>query len=414
MVCTGRAYDQVDVSSAKFWSSPMRERDRAYAVLRRERPVSWQRPIESGAQHSDGEGYWAVVTQALASEVHRRPADFSSARGVTFDDLPPEASKHISFLTMDAPRHTKLKKLVSTGFTPRAVAELESKVVARARMIVDDLMIKGPGDFVDAARRLPLWAISEMVGVPEEQRESLAELVDDQGHMNDPSFAVKYPGVDPYEFTVRCLQRLADTGRGLAAERRRRPQPDLMTALVQASVDGERLTDDEIGDFFNLLIMAGYETTVHTMCVGLHALSLFPDQRALLCSDLDRYLPGAVEEMLRWATTLPNLRRTATRRTALGNQVIEAGDKVVVFLLSANRDEAVFSDPWRFDIQRNPNPHIAFGGGSHYCLGSPLARLELRVMFHELLSRLPGIDVTDAEYMVSTHLNGMNKLTVTF
>lgn len=408
-------YDNVDVSAGSFWSSPMRERDQAYAVLRQERPVSWQRPIESGTEQSGDDGYWAVVRHAEVSEVYRRPADFSSARGVTFDDLPPEAAQRISFIAMDPPRHTKLKRLVSTAFTPRAVAQLESKIADRGRTIVDDLINKGSGDFVElVAKRLPLWVISEMIGVPEEERESLAALMDDQGHMHDPSFAMKYPGVDPYEFTVRCLDRLADTGCRLAAERRLQPQSDVMTALVQASVDGERLTDDEIGDFFKLLITAGYDTTMHTISVGMHALSEFPDQRTMLCSDLDRYMRGAVEEMIRWTTVGINFRRTATRSTNLGGQDIEPGDRVVLFLLSANRDETVFKDPWSFDIDRDPNPHVAFGSGVHFCLGAPLARLEIRVLFKELLTRLPDFEVTDAEYMVSNHLNGLNKLFITF
>lgn len=191
--------------------------------------------------------------------------------------MPPEVSKYMSFMALDAPRHTKLKRLVSTAFTPRAVAALTERVTERARMIVDELINHGPGDFHElVSKRLPLWAISEMVGVPEDERKALGELTDDMEHINDPSFAVKYPGVDPYEFNVQGLARMAELGRRLAAERRQRPQNDLMTALVQASVDGEKLSDEEIGDFFDLLISAGYATTVHNISIGLHALSQFP------------------------------------------------------------------------------------------------------------------------------------------
>ncbi|MFC5333326.1 cytochrome P450 [Mycobacterium branderi] len=350
------------------------------------------------------------------ADVHRRPAEFCSGQGIFYQDMPPEVSKYMSFMALDAPRHTKLKRLVSTAFTPRAVAALTERVTERARMIVDELINHGPGDFHElVSKRLPLWAISEMVGVPEDERKALGELTDDMEHINDPSFAVKYPGVDPYEFNVQGLARMAELGRRLAAERRQRPQNDLMTALVQASVDGEKLSDEEIGDFFDLLISAGYATTVHNISIGLHALSQFPGERKLLCSDMDSYLRPAVEEMLRWTTVGVNFRRTATAKaTSIAGQKIDPGDKVVLFLLSANRDETVFDDPWCFKITRDPNPHVAFGGGSHFCLGSPLARLELETIFRELLSRLPDIEVVDAQYMVGSHLNAVNRLEVAF
>lgn len=252
---TSRAYDDVDLSSTRFWSNPMRERDQAYAVPRRERPVSWQRPVDPGAKRVEDDGYWAVVTHADVSKVERRHNDFSCAKGITFEDLSPEAFKHISFLAMDPPRHSRVRRLVSAAFTSRSVTELQDRGAARARIILVDLIAKGPGNFVElVAKRLFWWAINEMVGVPEDDGEALAALVDDQGHANDPPFTVKHPGVDPQKLTVQCLERLADTGQRLADERRRRPQSDLMTAFVQASVDSSSLTSDDIGDFFNLLI----------------------------------------------------------------------------------------------------------------------------------------------------------------
>jgi cytochrome P450 len=411
-----RPYDPIDISSYEFWSQPARERDRAYEVLRRERPVSWHRPLRHAPGQPAGEGgFWAVVRHEDVRDIYRRHDEFCSGQGFMFEDVPPAVSEHMSFLALDPPRHTKLRRLVNVAFTSRAIQRLEPWVRARTSSVVDDLLAEGPGDFVErVAKRLPLAAICEMVGVPDEQRAETAELMEDIIGRNDPAFATKYPGMDPGLFAVRGLQRLAEIGRGLAAQRRVEPRDDLMTGLVTAEVDGERLSDTDIGYFFNLLVSAGYDTTFNTIAIGLHALWQHPDQWELLRSDPDTHLDGTVEEVLRWATVGINFRRTATRPARIGDVEVGPGEKVVMFLLSANRDAQVFADPWRLDIARSPNPHIAFGGGIHFCLGSALARMELRAMYRELFTRVPGMQVGEAEFATDNHLNAIKRLQIDF
>ena len=411
-----RSYDDIDISSYEFWSQPARERDRAYEVLRRERPVSWHRPLRHAAgQTADEGGFWAVVRHQDVRDIYRRHDEFCSGQGFMLEDVPPVVCEHMSFIALDPPRHTKLRRLVNVAFTSRAIQRLEPWVRARAATVVDDLLAEGPGDFVErVAKRLPLAAICEMVGVPDAERAELAELMEDIVGRNDSAFAAKYPGTDPGVFVVQGLHRLAEMGRTLATQRRRDPRDDLMTGLVQAEVDGERLSDTEIGFFFNLLVSAGYDTTFNTIAIGLHALWEHPDQWRLMQNDLEAHLDGAVEEVMRWATVGINFRRTATRPAQIGDVRIEPGEKVVMFLLSANRDGEVFDDPWRLDITRDPNPHIAFGGGIHFCLGSALARMELRAMYRELFTRLPGMSVGGAEFATDNHLNAIKHLQISF
>jgi cytochrome P450 len=411
-----RSYDDLDISSFEFWSQPARERDRAYEVLRRERPVSWHRPLRHapGQPHGEG-GFWAVVRHQDVRDIYRRHDEFCSGQGFMLEDVPPVVGEHMSFIALDPPKHTKLRRLVNVAFTSRAIQRLEPWVHARAASVVDDLLTDGPGDFVEqVAKRLPLAAICEMVGVPEDERAELAELMEDIIGRNDPAFAAKYPGTDPGVFVVQGLHRLAEMGRSLAARRRRDPLDDLMTGLVQAEVDGERLSDTEIGYFFNLLVSAGYDTTFNTIAIGLHALWEHPYQWELLKANPDAHLDGTAEEVLRWATVGINFRRTATRPVRLGDAEIEPGEKVVMFLLSANRDDAVFRDPWRIDITRDPNPHIAFGGGIHFCLGSALARMELKAMYRELFTRVPQMRIGAAEFATDNHLNAIKHLDISF
>ncbi|HZZ52382.1 MAG TPA: cytochrome P450, partial [Pseudonocardia sp.] len=374
------------------------------------------RPLRHAPGRSAEEGgFWAVVRHRDVREVFRRHDEFCSGQGFMLEDVPPEVNDLMSFIALDPPRHTVLRRLVNVAFTPRALARLEPKVADRATAVIDDLIAQGPGDFVEqVAKRLPLWAICEMLGVSPDQRADLAELMEDIIGRNDPSFALKYPDTDPRLFAVQGLHRLAEAGRALAADRRTHPRDDLMTALVQAEVDDEKLSDDDIGRFFNLLLSAGYDTTFNTMAIGLHGLWQHPDQWRKLANGLDEHLDGTIEEVIRWATVGINFRRTSTRAVSIAGQTIEPDEKVVLFLLSANRDESVFGEPWRFDITRAPNPHIAFGGGIHFCLGSALARMELKAMFRELFRRLPHLEIGAAEFAVDNHLNAMKRLEVAF
>jgi cytochrome P450 len=416
VVISKPAYDEVDLSSMAFWSRTADERELSFSVLRRERPVSWHRPLENPLLPVGGPdaGYWAVVCHEDVVAVSKDPQTFCSGQGVMYGDAPPEmleASQ--SFLAMDAPRHGKLRRLVASAFTPRRVALIDEQIRAQARAIVDDLLPLGECDVVEhISRRLPMLTISEMMGVAPADSDRFADLANRLVGAGDPD--VIGDG-NPLELMFECLVGLTTMALGLAADRRARPADDLMTALVQAEVEGDRLTDEEIGAFFVLLNVAGNDTTRHTISHGLRALTRFPDQRRLLMDDFGNRIDGAIDEMLRWSTPVMNFRRTATRDVELRGSAIAEGEKVVLFYSSANRDERVFEDPERFDILRHPNPHVGFGGGGpHFCLGFSLARAELRAIFDEMVHRVPDIAAGEPEYLGGNFMNGIKRLPVRF
>jgi cytochrome P450 len=407
----------IDLGSMEFWSLPARERDRAFSMLRREAPVSHHQPLEDilGLAERDERGYWAIVRYEDIRRVSRDPVTFCSGQGVQFADAPPEmleASQ--SFLAMDAPRHTKLRGLVSAAFTPRQVARIEDEIRSSARQVVERAAPSGGGDFVEMlAKPLPLLTISSMMGVPEADRERVVRAADTLVSVSDPEVSA---GQAPLEALGHALWTLTQFAQELAAHRERTPGDDLMTGLVQADLDGERLTHNEIAAFFVLLSVAGNDTTRHTTSHAMRALSVNPDQRKKLAADLDGLLPDAVEEFVRWATPVLTFRRTATRDTELAGQPIARGDKAVLFYQSGNRDESVFEDPWSFDVARRPNHHLGFGGGGpHYCLGASLARTQLRSLFGELLRVLPDIHAGEPEpFPSSAFIHGIKRMPCSF
>ncbi len=262
------------------------------------------------------------------------------------------------------------------------------------------------------AKRLPLMTISDMVGVPEADRERIVATADVLVTAQDPKVSA---GREPIVVLGEAIWALTQFATELAAHRELHPGDDLMTALVQAEVDGERLTHAEIGAFFVLLAVAGNDTTRHTTSHAMRALTTNPDQRAHLLGDLEGRMPAAVEEFVRWGSAVLTFRRTATRDVELGGQTIREGDKVALFYASANRDDSVFDEPDRFDITRTPNDHLAFGIGPHFCLGANLARLEIRVMFEEILRRLPDIELDGKpERLRSYFINGIKRMPVRF
>jgi cytochrome P450 len=411
-----RTYDPIDISDLGFWAQPARVRDTAFAELRRERPVSYHRPITfgmSGLMPTEDSGYWALATHELVRHASRSDETFCTSSGVTMEDIPRDVSEELaSFLVMDGQRHRTLRRLVSSAFTPRQVARIEAQIARQARVIVEQLLETGDCDFVETvSRRLPMWTISEMIGIPEEERERTARAANTMNAANDPEFAGDGSGLA----TLFAAQlEIKDAATALAKDRRSHPRDDLMTALVQAEVDGDRLSDGEIAALMVLLSVAGNDTTRQTTSHGMKALCDNPDQRGLLREDVPRRIEAAAEEMIRWATPVMQFRRTATADVDLDGQRILAGEKVVLLYTSANRDEAVFLDPWAFDICRSPNDHLAFGGGGpHHCLGAKLARTQLRCLFSELVTRAPQLQVGEPEYLTANFIHGIKRMPCT-
>ncbi|HEY2224950.1 cytochrome P450 [Actinomycetospora sp.] len=409
-------YDPVDLSSLDFWARSTAEREESFAPLRADRPVSWHRPAEGIMENPEDPGFWAVVRHEDIATVSKSPKIFCSGQGVQFMDAPEdllEASQ--SFLAMDSPRHAKLRKLVGSAFTPKQVAKLENRISERADMIVEELLDHGDGDFVQlVCRRLPMWMIYDMMGLPADQQDALADNADLLVSGNDADVRAAHGIDNPLELMNNALIGLIGPGLEAADDRRNNPRDDLMTNLVQAEVDGDKLTDEEIGAFFVLLSVAGNDTTRNTIAHASMALTDFRDQRRLLIDDLDGRLPSAVEEMVRWASPVLTFRRTATEDTEIRGQRIAAGDKVVMFYESGNRDTEVFTDPLSFDVTRDPNPHQGFGGGGpHFCMGNMLARTQLQEIWRRLLTVAPDFEVGEPSRLTSNFVNAVKSLPIT-
>jgi cytochrome P450 len=353
-----------------------------FARLRREAPVSWQ-------PEARGTGFWAVTRYQDIQTVLKTPAVYSSWRGgALLEDPPPEflAKLRENMLNRDPPDHTKLRKLVNHVFSPKRIGLLEAKVAEHARFLVDRVRDAGACDFAtDVAGEMPLFLICEILGIPDADRGHLYALT---GRMFGSTIADR-------EAAFRDGMAAAAEVRAYAAEleraRRASPADDLTSDLLAAEIDGRRLTEGEFQAFFMLLFNAGSDTTRSLLCFGLQLLLDHPAELARLRAAPD-LLPTAIEELLRFVSPVIQFRRTATRATELAGTQIAEGDKVVVFFPSANRDETVFADPDRFDITRTPNPHLAFGHGTHFCLGAPLARMESLHLLRALLARWDAIE----------------------
>lgn len=390
-----RPYDPADLSSSEFWAATAKDREKVFAELRANRPISWHRPVQNGMfEDPNDQGFWAVVRHADLVEVTRRPGDFLSGKGITFESIPPELLDAAQgFIAMDPPRHTKIRRLMAAAFTPKQLARIDDHIVANSRRIVDDIADKGEVDFVtEVASLVPMNNICDMVGIPEEHRRTVAYESQFADGWRDPRLL---QGAEPLARLAQTVMTVHGIAHELIAARRSKPEDDLMTALVQAEVDGERFTDDDISSIFALLIIAGNDTTRQSISHGMKALTDFPEQRAWLMEDLDGRLPLAVEEIIRYATPIMTFRRTAAHDTELGGHHITEGDKVIMFYSSANMDTEVFDHPEQLNLSRSPNKHVAFGGGGiHHCLGAQLARRQITATFRELLTRLPDIHAT--------------------
>ncbi len=377
----------------------------AFRVLRSEEPVYFH--PEPG-----GPGFWAITKYQDVVSISKDPGTFSSWRGGTnIPDYPRESLDVIRMLmvNMDPPQHTKFRRLTSTGFTPRMIARMEEYIRQAARKIVDDVAPLGACDFVTkVAAELPLVVIADIMGVPQDDRHKVFDWSNRLIGFDDPEFQTSL------EDAQMAAMEIWGYANDLAEGRRGKEGKDLVTVLINAEIDGERLTEMEFDAFFLLLAVAGNETTRNLISGGMLALMEFPEQRARLLGD-PALLNTAVEEMLRWVTPVIHFRRTATRDVELHGQKIKEGDKVVLYYTSANRDEDVFEEPGVFDVGRTPNEHLAFGIGQHSCLGLNLARLEIKVMFEELLKRMPDIELDGpVRRLRSNFINGVKTIPVRY
>jgi cytochrome P450 len=414
MTVTGM--DGIDLSATEFWGLPLAERAAAFALLRAQpRPRFFAEPETPFAEQ--GPGYYALDRYADVVEASRHPDVFCSGKGATsIPDLPSEFNEYFgSMINIDDPRHARLRRIVSRAFSPRLIAKFEADVRRVAASIVDELLATGPCDFVaNVAARLPLKIICDMMGIPADQYDMVLANTNIILSGADPEFLTE----DLDEAVVRLLgagQALAELVTDLAAARAQAPAEDLVSALATANIDGEQLTSAELASFFILLVVAGNETTRTALSHALMLLTEYPDQRALLLADIESRLEGAVEEIVRYASPVVFMRRTLTCDYTMNGQDYHEGDKTVLYYYSANRDEAVFADPERFDITRSPNPHVGYGGpGRHYCLGAHLARRELTVMLRELLTRVPDITAGEPDRLLSSFINGIKRLPCEF
>ncbi len=371
----------------------------AFRELRRRAPVAWH-------PYGDNPGFWALTRHDDVYAVSRDSQTWSSqATGVFLDVPAPEESYQLALmmLTMDPPRHTALRALVSRGFTPRHVARLHHRTADMARDIIDTAMERGDCEFVnDVAGALPSYVIAELLGIPLADGRALYALTEimNTRPMGDPDL-------------IHAQLRLFEYATELAASKRANPGDDIATALLEAEVDGQRLTDLEFNLFFMLLLNAGGDTTRNLVAAGTLALIEHPAQWARLAAD-PSLMPAAIEEMLRWTSPVTVFTRTATRDTELRGTAIREGERVALFYPSANRDEDRFPDPDRFDIGRTPNQHLAFGGGgTHFCLGASLARVEAAAMFSEILTRTREIQLAGpVERVRSVLMNGIHSMPV--
>ncbi|SNS54806.1 Cytochrome P450 [Streptosporangium subroseum] len=403
----------IDLSDITFWERPMAEREEAFALLRAQ-PAPILFPEPPVAYAAPGPGFYALVRHADIVEASRRPDVFSSGRGTTsIQDLGADFGEYFgSMINMDDPRHARLRRIVSRAFTPKMIKQFEADVQVEATRIVDDLIAKGSGcDFVtEVAVKLPLKIICDMMGVGSEHYQMVLDASNIILSGGDPEFIADISRAA--ELLLGAGQRLQDLVVSLAAE----GGDNLITSLTSANIDGEKLTAQELGSFFILLVVAGNETTRNAISHGLHLFTENPGQRALLLEDLEGRLPGAVEEIVRLASPVAWMRRSLTQDHEMNGHLYREGDKVLLYYWAANRDEAVFSDPYRFDIQRVEGPHLGFGGpGPHFCLGAHLARREITVMFRELFTRIPEIrSVGEPDRLRSSFINGIKHLNCDF
>ncbi|MEU1476366.1 cytochrome P450 [Streptomyces sp. NPDC005760] len=403
-----------DISSTVFWDQPFAERDKTFAWLRANAPVSWHPPLENPALPADvhGEkGFWAVTRAEEIRYVSQNQDIFSSAvGGVEFRPRDPALPMPPSFLEMDPPEHTHYRQIMSAAFTPKAVKRLTAQIEERAEKIVGAVAGAGDFDFVErVAAKLPMLTVADMVGVPESLTEEFARAGDD---LISAMGGGPPEGANLLEYMFQQMTVLRQIGVDLVEHRRKHPADDIATALATARIDGRPLSEDDIQSLMVLLSVAGNDTTKQTTSWTAYSLDRNPDQRAWLAEDFDGRIMASIEEFVRHASPVVEFARTATRDTELAGQKITAGDKVVIFYCSGNRDESVFPDPHKFDLTRPRSAHVGFGGGGvHFCLGNGVAKAQLRALFRQILTKLPDLRITgEPALMRSEFINGVTHL----
>lgn len=383
-----------------------------FRALRAHAPVHWVEQVPEARAGFYGSGYWAVSRHEEVRAVSKDNDNWSTAENGVIIRFAPDMTRdqveaqRAMLIHHDPPSHTTMRSIVSRGFTPRAIASLQGNLRDRAYAIVEEAAAKGSGDFVeDLAAELPLQAIADFLGVPQADRKKLFEWSNQMMAYDDPDF-----DVDPAVASMEILGYFD----GLANDRRDNPRDDIVTKLIHAGDDGHgALTNDEFGFFVILLTVAGNETTRNAISHGMHAFFQNPDQWELWKSERPDTM---VDEVIRWATPVTVFQRTALHDVELAGQAIPKGDRVGLFYASANFDDTVFDDPFRFDIGRSPNPHVAFGGhGAHYCIGANLARMEVKLIFDALADVAPGISQAgDPSRLRSGWLNAIKQMQVNY
>ncbi len=404
------------IGDAGFWQRPLRERMVDFAALREHAAFV---PVELTSPMGTVDHFQAVIRHAELVEISRQPELFCSGQGsISIQDMPAAALEYFgSFIAMDDPRHARLRGIVGRSFTPRRLEQVVDSVTRICTALVDDICEQGEVDLVETiSAPFPLLVICDMMGIPRSEFGTVLEATNVILGAGDPEMM---KGREPVGAILEAGITLTGLMTELAQARRADPTDDLTSALVHADLEGESLTDEEIGPFFILLAVAGNDTTRTATSLGMHLLGENPDQRRAWQDDLDGLAPSAVEEIVRCASPVTFMRRTATGPATVGDHEFVAGDKVVLFYGAANRDPRVFEDPERFDVHRGATPHVGFGGaGPHFCLGAHLARRELSIVFRELLTRLPDItptaEPTYLQAMTIPLVGGVKRLPVSF
>ncbi|MFM8794571.1 MAG: cytochrome P450 [Acidimicrobiales bacterium] len=403
----------IDLSSPEFWTAPRDWRFGAFRTLRDEAPFQFFEEYQpEDSLFPRGPGYRALTRHDDIWHVSRNPQLFCSGQGSNIGDMPVEINEFFgSMINMDDPKHFRLRSIVSKGFTPKEITALEESVRVRSTAVIDRMFERFPErecDFVkEVAALMPLQIICDMMGIPESDEEMIFNWTNTILGVGDPEY------VGTFEDLVRVGGEIFNYALALGEERKANPRNDIASVMMAAEVDGERISAQEFGSFFILLVVAGNETTRTAIAHGMRELTRNRDQRTKWFSDFETHQRTAVEEIVRYATPVIHFRRTATEDTEINGQPIKAGEKVVMFYQSGNRDERVFDNPDTFDITRPLAPaQVGFGaGGPHFCLGANLARREVGVMFDEIRRRVPDLEITtEPDYLQSAFINGIKRM----